>query len=257
MPQKQSPHSLLVADLHLCDSRPVISRLFIDFLVNTATRADSLFILGDLFEYWLGDDTLHLPLNQCVSEALGWLAEQGTTIYFMHGNRDFLIAEQFAQTCHATLLTDPQVVDLHGTASLLMHGDTLCTDDADYLNFRKQVRNADWQTQFLAQPLSARVAIAQQARSQSESAKQEKTAAIMDVNDEAVAAVLRQYHYPRLIHGHTHRPALHTLTIDNHVCERWVLPDWFNGGGFLHCDAQGCKLVNLTALPDEATQARF
>ncbi|MHB1675943.1 MAG: UDP-2,3-diacylglucosamine diphosphatase [Sulfuriferula sp.] len=246
----EPPHSLLVADLHLCDSRPQTSRLFLDFLAHTAIHAESLYILGDLFEYWLGDDTLHLTLNQRIAEALSVLADKGTAIYFMHGNRDFLVAEQFARTCRATLLADPKLVNLHGTSSLLMHGDTLCTDDADYLTFRKQVRDPDWQNQFLAQPLSARAAIARQARSQSESAKQGKTAAIMDVSNEAVATVLRQFRFPRLIHGHTHRPALHTMTIEDHVCERWVLPDWFNGGGFLRCDAQGCKLVSLPATSD-------
>ncbi len=245
MPQTDQPHSLLVADLHLCDSRPETSRLFLDFLAQTTSRAENLYILGDLFEYWLGDDTLHLPLHEQISSALGKLAEQGTRVYFMHGNRDFLVAERFASASQATLLTDPELVDLYGTPTLLMHGDTLCTDDTDYLAFRAQVRDPGWQSGFLAQPLAARVALAQQARGRSETAKQEKTAAIMDVNDHAVCAVLREYGYPRLIHGHTHRPARHTLTVDGHVCERWVLPAWFDGGGYLRCDAAGCRAVDL------------
>ena len=241
-----TPHSLLIADLHLCDSRPETSRLFFDFLAGTAIHADALYILGDLFEYWLGDDTLDIPLHQHVCQALNQLANSGVSIYFMHGNRDFLLAEAFARACHAMLLADPCLVNLYGAPSLLMHGDTLCTDDVSYLAFREQVRNPNWQSQFLAQPLDTRVAIAQQARNQSESAKQEKSAAIMDVNATAVIEVLRQFHYPRLIHGHTHRPALHTVSIDGHRCQRWVLTDWYEQGGYLRCDANGCQLLGLT-----------
>ena len=240
-----TPHSLFIADLHLCTSRTATSRLFFDFLTETAVHAEALYILGDLFEYWLGDDSLDLPLHQQVCAALSRLGNSGVSIYFMHGNRDFLLAGQFANACHATLLADPTLVNLYGTSSLLMHGDTLCTDDVGYLAFRKQVRDPEWQTQFLAQPLDTRIAVAQQARSQSEAAKQEKTAAIMDVNMATVTEVLRQYHYPRLIHGHTHRPALHSIDIDGHISQRWVLADWYERGGYLRCDAQGCQLLNL------------
>ena len=246
MSVKDTAHSLFISDLHLCDSRPAISRLFFDFLQNTAIHADALYILCDLFEYWLGDDTLDVPLNQQVSLALRQLADSGVAVYFMHGNRDFLIATQFADACHAQLLTDPTVVDLYGTPTLLMHGDTLCTDDVSYLAFRAQIRDQNWQNQFLAQPLAARVAIAQQARTQSESAKQEKATEIMDVNDVAVSEMLRQHHYPRLIHGHTHRPAQHDIVVDNHACQRWVLPDWYSNGGYLRCDAQACQSISLT-----------
>ena len=251
-----SPHSLFVADLHLCDSRPETGRLFIDFLTHIAPHADGLYILGDLFEYWLGDDTLDAPLHRHIAVALSALAGTGTAVYFMHGNRDFLIAGQFARSCRAQLLNDPTLIDLYGTSSLLMHGDTLCTDDVEYLKFREQVRDPEWQTQFLSQTLPARTALAEQARYRSESAKQEKTAAIMDVNDATVAAALRQYHYPRLIHGHTHRPARHVVTLDQHPCERWVLPDWYNGGGYLHCSASGCELIDLTA-SDEPKAVRL
>ena len=240
-----TPHSLFIADLHLCVSRPETIRLFLDFLKRTAVHADALYILGDLFEYWLGDDTLHLPLHASICQAIRQVAEVGVKVYFMHGNRDFLLAEQFAQACQASLLTDPTLVNLYGTDTLLMHGDTLCTDDVDYLAFRQQVRNPAWQTQFLAQPLASRAALAQQARSQSESAKQEKSIAIMNVNDQAVMTVLRQYHYPRLIHGHTHRTALHSITIDGHTCQRWVLTDWHDHGGYLRCSADNCQFVTI------------
>ena len=246
MSVNDTAHSLFISDLHLCDSRPAISRLFFDFLQNTAIHADALYILGDLFEYWLGDDTLDVPLNQQVSLALRQLADSGVAVYFMHGNRDFLIATQFTEACHAQLLTDPSVVDLYGTPTLLMHGDTLCTDDVSYLAFRAQVRDPQWQNQFLAQPLAARISIAQQARAQSESSKQEKATEIMDVNTVAVHEALRQHGYPRLIHGHTHRPAQHHIDIDGHHCQRWVLPDWYDKGGYLRCDALGCQFVSLT-----------
>jgi UDP-2,3-diacylglucosamine hydrolase len=243
---KDTAHSLFISDLHLCDSRPEISRLFFDFLQNIAVHADALYILGDLFEYWLGDDTLDAPLNRQVSLALRQLADSGVKVYFMHGNRDFLIAEQFADASHATLLADPTTIDLYGTPTLLMHGDTLCTDDVSYLAFRAQVRNPDWQRQFLGQPLAARISMAQQARAQSESAKQEKATEIMDVNDDAVREVLRLYRYPRLIHGHTHRTAQHSVNLDGRACQRWVLPDWYDNGGYLRCDAAGCQFVELT-----------
>lgn len=241
-----TPHSLFISDLHLCDSRPAISRLFFEFLQTTAIHAEALYILGDLFEYWLGDDTLDAPLNQQVCAALCQLAERGVAVYFMHGNRDFLIAERFAHACHATLLADPTLINLYGTPTLLMHGDTLCTDDVSYLAFRAQVRDPDWQTRFLAQPLATRISMAQQVRAQSESAKQEKATEIMDVNTDAVSAALRQHAYPRLIHGHTHRTALHELEIDGHHCQRWVLPDWYDNGGYLRCDAQACQFASLT-----------
>lgn len=246
MSVKDTAHSLFISDLHLCDSRPEMSRLFFEFLQTTALHAQALYILGDLFEYWLGDDTLDAPLNQQVCLALRHLADSGVAVYFMHGNRDFLIAAQFADACHATLLADPSLIDMYGTPTLLMHGDTLCTDDVSYLAFRAQVRDPHWQSQFLAQPLAARIALAQQARSQSESAKQGKSTEIMDVNADAVQEILRQYAYPRLIHGHTHRQALHNLSVDGHPSQRWVLPDWYEHGGYLRCDTQQCQFVSLS-----------
>ncbi len=238
-------HSLFISDLHLCESRPQINQKFFDFLTQTAIHADALYILGDLFEYWLGDDTLDQSLNRQVATALKQLADTGVKLYFMHGNRDFLIAQDFATLSGAMLLPDPSLIDLYGTPTLLMHGDTLCTDDVKYLAFRDQVRNPAWQHQFLAQPLTTRIALAQQAREQSESAKQEKSSEIMDVNDAAVTAVFSMHNYPRLVHGHTHRSAVHTYNINGHVCQRWVLTDWYEHGGYLRCDADGCQLKQL------------
>jgi UDP-2,3-diacylglucosamine hydrolase len=239
-------HSLLISDLHLNNQEVELTRLFEHFLTHIAPDAEALYILGDLFEYWLGDDTLDLPLHQQVCHALRQLSDAGVKLFFMHGNRDFLLGTHFAEACGARFLPDPSLIDLHGTPSLLMHGDTLCTDDVDYQAFRQQVHQPAWQQQFLAQTLSARVALAQSAREQSTAAKQNKSASIMDVNPDAVINTFRQYGYPRLIHGHTHRPAHHCLTVDEHACERWVLHDWHGTqGGYLRCDEQGCQLIAL------------
>ena len=240
-----SAHSLFISDLHLCESRPQISRLFFDFLRTHARSAEALYILGDLFESWVGDDD-DTALNRSVAGALRRLSDRGVAVYLMHGNRDFLLARPFANASGARLLADPTMMDLYGQPTLLMHGDTLCTDDTAYLAFRALVRDPAWQAGFLAQPLAKRHTMAQQARSQSEHAKQEKTAAIMDVNQQAVIEMLREYAYPRLIHGHTHRPARHDLQVDGHACERWVLQDWYDNGAYLRCDAEGCSAHPLT-----------
>jgi UDP-2,3-diacylglucosamine hydrolase len=152
---------------------------------------------------------------------------------------------ELAQACKATLLDDPAQLDLYGTPTLLSHGDTLCTDDIEYQNFRTQVRDETFQKNFLAQPLAARKAHIEQLRQRSTLAKQHKDSVIMDVNDDAVTALLRTYHYPRLIHGHTHRPNRHEHNVDGRNCERWVLGDWYQQGSALRCDAQGCRSISF------------
>jgi UDP-2,3-diacylglucosamine hydrolase len=147
------PHTLFISDLHLCEGRPRINQLFFDFLKNTTPKAEALYILGDLFEYWIGDDDIDDGLNGHVAKALAVLADSGTKIYLMHGNRDFLMRDGFARAAKLTPLPDPTLIDLYGTRTLLMHGDTLCSDDADYQNFRNQVRSIEWQRNFLAKPL--------------------------------------------------------------------------------------------------------
>jgi UDP-2,3-diacylglucosamine hydrolase len=205
-----------------------------------------MYILGDLFEYWAGDDDLHDPFHQRITNALRALDAQGTRIFIMHGNRDFLMDAELGSASNASLLDDPTLLDLYGTPTLLTHGDALCTDDTEYQRFRDQVRNGNWQTRFLAQPLAQRKAQIEQMRMQSESKKSSKQMALMDVNDDAVDELLRQHHYPRLIHGHTHRPAKHLHHPDGHTCERWVLGDWDSGkAAILRCDAQGLTWVNL------------
>jgi len=238
-------HTLFISDLHLCHTRPAVNTLFERFLSDIAPQAEALYILGDFFEYWAGDDDLIEPLHTSIAQQLSRLAASGTRLYLMHGNRDFLIGEAFQRAAHITLLPDPTLIDLYGQPTLLMHGDTLCSDDVEYQTFRSQVRDPSWQQSFLATPLSARKAQIEALRQRSEQEKSSKTAEIMDTNPDTVAATLRAYHYPRLIHGHTHRPTRHMHTVDGKTCERWVLTDWYNSGGYLRCDAVGCVAHGL------------
>jgi len=234
-----------ISDLHLCDSRPDINRVFFEFLRGPARAAESLYILGDLFEYWAVDDDLDDPFNRSVAAALAEYSRAGIPLKFMHGNRDFLLNGEFARTCGGTLLDDPHTLDLFGASTLLMHGDTLCTDDLDYQKFRIQVRNPNWQKGFLALPLEQRKRQIEAVRQTSESEKTRKAPEIMDVNQGAVERVLREHAYPRLIHGHTHRPARHIHRVDGRNCERWVLSDWYRAGSYLRCDERGCTPVEL------------
>ena len=242
-------HTLFISDLHLSENRAsddVTDAVFFRFCETTAPKAEALYILGDLFEYWVGDDCLTQPLpaiNQQVARALKAVADAGTKIYFMAGNRDFLIQAQFAAAAGLTILQDPTVINLYGQAVLLMHGDTLCTDDTDYQQVRKMVRNPAWQQQVLAQPLAARYTLAQDARQQSNVAKAIKSAEIMDVNAEAVVAAFRNHKVKTLIHGHTHRPARHRVQVDGRECTRWVLSDWHNTGQALKVEADGAFTV--------------
>src|SRR6185503_19946407 len=224
---------------------PRIVDQFFAFLAGPAREADALYVLGDLFEYWAGDDDLTDPLNESVARGFAEIAARGTGVYFMHGNRDLLVGKAFARRSNARLLDDPTIVDLYGTRTMLMHGDTLCTDDVEYQKFRAYARSPQNQARFLAQPIAARHAEIQALRVRNESAKQGKTAEIMDVNGEAVRETLRQAGYPRLIHGHTHRPGRHVYRLDGYDCERWVLGDWYENGSYLRCDAGGCTSIPL------------
>jgi UDP-2,3-diacylglucosamine hydrolase len=237
--------TLFISDLHLCMSRPAINRSFFAFLDDVASHAATLYILGDLFDYWAGDDDLSDPFNRSVAEGLKRLCERGVAVYFMHGNRDFLIGEAFCNASGVNMLRDPTLVQLHGVATLLMHGDTLCTDDVTYQRFRAQVRDPVWQNAFLARPLAERKAMIEDLRRQSEAEKQGKTETIMDVTLSAVEGALREHTCKQLIHGHTHRPAHHAHRVDGKACERWVLTDWYERGGYLQSDADGCEAVTL------------
>ena len=234
-----------ISDLHLCDARPDINGVFFEFLRGPARKAESLYILGDLFEYWAGDDDLGDPFNRSIAAALAEYSRNGIPLKFMHGNRDFLLDGEFARICGGTLLDDPHSLDLFGAPTLLMHGDTLCTDDLDYQKFRIQVRNPNWQKGFLGLSLEQRKRQIEAVRQTSESEKTRKAPEIMDVNQGAVEKVLREHAYPRLIHGHTHRPARHVHRVDGRSCERWVLADWYRSGSYLRCDERGCTPVAL------------
>jgi UDP-2,3-diacylglucosamine hydrolase len=236
--------SAFVSDLHLTDSRPAANETFRRFLEHELAGASALYILGDFFEYWIGDDDLAEPFH---AEVAGWLARAAARlpVWFMHGNRDFLVAGRFARETGVRLVEDGAVRDLHGTPTLLMHGDLLCTDDLQYQSFRRQVRASDWQRQFLGRPLAERRAEVLRLRELSTREKASKSEAIMDVNAAEVERVLREHGVARLIHGHTHRPARHELVIDGRACERWVLTDWYGRAGYLRADARGCTALAL------------
>ena len=233
--------SLFISDLHLSEERPAMCDRFCAFLDDVAREAEALFILGDLFDYWVGDDAPSACFDARMSSALERVRSGGTRLYLMHGNRDFLLGRRFAEACGATLLPDPYYVVLYGTPTLLMHGDLLCRDDVRYQAFRAEVRKPAWQADFLARALPERMALVQSISRENELEKNRKTESIMDVTEAAVIEVLRDYGYPRLIHGHTHRPAQHLHEVDGRICERWVLPDWYEAGGYLRCDSDGCK----------------
>lgn len=239
-------HTLFISDLHLCASRPLAIAAFIDFIHHQASKAQSLYMLGDIFEYWAGDDSVDNHALSHLFTALRALSDNGVALYIMHGNRDFLMGNQFAQAIGATLLEDPSIITLYQKRILISHGDALCTDDSQYQQFRQQVRNPAWIAQFLSQPLSKRNEQISSIRQQSEDAKSKKAMAIMDVNLDAVDSLLRTYDYPDfLIHGHTHRPQQHLHTINSHSCIRWVLGDWYEQASCLRLDQYGCQAIQL------------
>ncbi|HEX4857571.1 MAG TPA: UDP-2,3-diacylglucosamine diphosphatase [Usitatibacteraceae bacterium] len=214
---------LFISDLHLCAERDDLVGAFERFIREKAAGAAALYILGDLFEAWVGDDQLdHDPLARRVADALSRLSGSGARIFFMHGNRDFLLGPRFAKEAGLDILEDPTVVELAGERTLLLHGDTLCTDDADYQHFRRQVRDPIWQRDFLAKPYGEREAIARALRSRSDIEKSMKAEAIMDVNPKAVEEVFERHGCMRMIHGHTHRPWAHR----HGAKTRTVLADW-------------------------------
>ena len=220
---------------------PDITEQFLSFVDGEATQAERLYILGDLFEAWIGDDDPNLEYAR-VKNALASLAKKGVACYFMHGNRDFLIADEFAAQTHCELLDDPVEIDLYGRRALLMHGDTLCTDDHEYQEFRKQVRNPAWQRQFLALSLQQRANFAQRARDASRNRGANTSTDIMDVNQAAVESIMRNHDIDLLIHGHTHRPGIHKFNYDGKTATRIVLGDWYTQSSVLRFDDQGFDL---------------
>ncbi|HET6725037.1 MAG TPA: UDP-2,3-diacylglucosamine diphosphatase [Gammaproteobacteria bacterium] len=233
-----------VSDLHLDARRPEVTTLFREFLANEARTLDGLYILGDLFEAWIGDDDPD-PHNGVVRQDLAALTAAGVPAWFMHGNRDFLVGDAFSRETGVQLLDDPIVVDLYGTSTLLTHGDALCTDDVDYQTFRATVRNPAWQQAFLSQPVDARRRLAAQARAESQRQQSGKSMDIMDVNQGEVVKMMRDHGVTRMIHGHTHRPDTHQFAVDGVQYTRIVLGDWYEQGSILRCDESGCELQQL------------
>ncbi len=234
--------TLFVSDLHLDPERPEITRLFGEFVEGEARGADALYILGDLFEAWVGDDDPS-PTGAFVAARLKALSDAGVPVYFIRGNRDFLLGDDYARRAGMAILPDPAVVMLYGEPTVLMHGDLLCTDDVAYQQFRAQTRDPKWQAQFLAQPLPARVAFAQRARAASKAHQsglqaQGSMETITDVSPGTVSEAFRRYGIRRLIHGHTHRPAVHQCEGNTRI----VLGDWYEQGSVLRVDADSARL---------------
>lgn len=238
-----SPVALFISDIHLQADAPHTAQAFFDFL-RQACDIPQLYLLGDLFEYWAGDDDLDAPFNASVVTALRALHDAGVAIFWVAGNRDFLIGERFAKAAGMTLLADPSVITVAGRRVVIAHGDLQCTDDAEYQAFRTRVRGVQWQHDFLAQPLAQRLALIGNMREGSRLAQRGKTMAIMDVNAQAIESLFAQSGADLMIHGHTHRPARHMHVVNGVQHERHVLPDWdckttVQRGGGLTIDATG------------------
>ena len=237
--------ALFASDLHLSEDRPEANERLIAFLEGEARSADALYLLGDLFEYWIGDDGLAEPFNAVIAGLLRDLTRRGARLCVMHGNRDFLIGERFCSETGAQLLADPALEEINGVKTLLMHGDTLSTDDVDYQSWRATARSSAWQQQFLALPVAERRSAILALREKSKAVIRAKPAAIMDVNRDAVREALRRHGVSRLVHGHTHRPGRHAVQVDARTCERWVLPDWYGRGGYLEIAGSEPRLVRF------------
>ena len=248
--------ALFVSDVHLHDSLPRTTQAFIDFLRSHAMNAQRLYLLGDLFEYWAGDDDLEMPYHRRIAEVIRDVSNTGTAVYWIAGNRDFLVGQQFATAAGLTLLHDPHVENIAGQRVVLAHGDAQCTDDHAYMAFRAQVRQPEWQAQFLGQPLPRRKAVIEGMRTGSREAQRTKSYEIMDVNPEAIGSLFASTGAAVMIHGHTHRPATHVHDVGGKACVRHVLPDWdcdtgMPRGGWLAMDTHGN--VKRFALDGEGT----
>ena len=236
--------TLFISDLHLHPSRPAIIDCFLTFLQQQQSRAEALYILGDLFETWIGDDHPE-PVYQAIKSALKAFSDTGTPVYLMHGNRDFLLGAQFAWETGCSLLQDPTRIDLYGTATVLMHGDALCRDDKDYQHFRRRARDPAWQQNILNLPVEQRLQMAREFLEHSAQSKQHKDETIMDANQDEVRRSIDEYRADLLIHGHTHRPGIHSFNNNGREITRIVLGDWYETGSVLAVDHQGWQLKTL------------
>lgn len=236
--------TLFISDLHLEPGRPEIGEQFLAFLSGPAQEADALYILGDLFEFWVGDDDPN-PYYAQMKAAIREYADSGVPVYFMRGNRDFMIGEDFASETGVALLEDPYPLELHGERLLLSHGDAMCTDDVEYQHFRAMTRTPEWKAMMMAKPVEERIAFALQVREKSIANGASMTEEIADVNQTAVEQTIRESGADILLHGHTHRPAVHPFHVDDRPVHRIVLGDWYEQGSMVEWDEDGPRLEVL------------
>jgi len=235
----------LISDLHLHQGQKFVPELFLHFMEKIAPESDNLYVLGDLFEYWVGDDFIS-DFNQQIIQSFANYSALGKKLYFTHGNRDFLLGKEFVKSAGGVLLEDFTVTQIGSRSTLLMHGDTLCTQDENYQAFRKQVRAPVWQQEFLSQPLAQRKALAEKLRDESVADQKNKSAEIMDVTAEEVTRCFTDYRIDRIIHGHTHRQFHHQLQLKDKAAERIVLGDWGETGNYCRCEGSTADLINFT-----------
>ncbi|UJX24549.1 UDP-2,3-diacylglucosamine diphosphatase [Pseudoalteromonas sp. CF6-2] len=237
--------SYFIADLHLTENRPDITTAFFDFLDNKIINddVDALYILGDFFEVWVGDD-YQTDLSKSVAARLGLVSESGTEVFFIHGNRDFIMREGYAKSASMTLLPEQVVIDLYGTPTVILHGDEMCTQDVEYQKFRKKSRGWWWPKLMLAMPLWYRKKIARNAREKSKQSQAGKALEILDVTEDAVLAMFEKHQVANMIHGHTHRPNVHHYRVNNKTLTRTVLGDWYEQGSYLRVTPANQELIS-------------
>lgn len=245
-------NTVFIADLHLDKRYPLAVKTFLRYLRSPEAQcADALYILGDLFEYWLGDDCVDATAEKVAAGLMHYTRSTSTPIYFIHGNRDFLLGEDYAARCGMTILPEHHVIDLYGEQTLILHGDTLCTDDIAYQQFRRQTRNPQWQQKMLRLPGWIRQLKALQMRWRSKNANRKKTEAIMDTVPNTVQQFMHDFGVTQMIHGHTHRPAIHRWATNGTAYQRNVVGDWYTQGSVLVATPRNKQLIELTITKED------
>ena len=241
--------TLFISDIHISDDYLKIHSQFLDYISKIDTNINALYILGDLFDYWLGDDDPN-PIFRDTEKALNRLSDKNVSVFFIHGNRDFLISDHFAQRAGIKILPDPSVIEIYGKRILISHGDIFCTDDQKYQSFRKETRNPVWQKMILEKPLEYRKEFSMNARKKSIEHTQASNEIIMDVNENEIIKILNEHNLTQVIHGHTHKPAIHNTISNKKNYQRIVLGDWYNQGSVLKWDKSGPNLIELQRTND-------